>query len=270
MMKRITLIVGSVLIAWGALGALDALGVIHVSICGMVWACLIIAVGVWLVWGAATKAPATEEEDVSIPLEGASAAQIRISHGAGRLQVQGGAGTDQLVEGRFTGGLAYRVSRTGDRLDVDMRVQGQGLATALLPWKWPRTRGAEWTVHLNEAIPLSLKIEGGASDNRLDLSDLKVQELQVETGASSTKLTLPAGAGQTRAQVSCGVGAVEIQIPSGVSARVRAHSALAEVKVDRARFPRVSAGVYESPDYETAANRIDLLVEASLGSADVH
>jgi len=269
MMKRITLIVGGVLIAWGALGVLDALGLVHVSVCGLGWAGLIIAIGVWLVWGAATKAPATAEEDVAIPLEGATEARIRITHAAGRLQVQGGATGDHLVEGRFTGGVAHQVSRTGDRLDVQMRVQGQGLATALLPWKWPRTRGAEWTVHLNEVIPLSLKIEGGASENLLDLSELQMRELQLETGASSTKLTLPAAAGQTRAEVTCGAGAVEIRIPSGVSARVRAHSALGEVKVDRARFPRVSAGVYESPDYQTATNRIDLLVEASLGSADV-
>lgn len=269
MLRRITLLVGGVLIAWGVLGVLDALGVIHVSVCGLAWAGLIIAAGVWLVWGASTSAPATAEEDVEIPLEGATEARVRITHGAGRLQVQGGAAGDHLLEGMFTGGLAYQASRAGDRLDLEMRIQGQGLATALLPWRWPRTRGAEWMVRLNEAIPLSLKIEGGASDNRLDLSELKVQELQLETGASSTKLTLPAGAGKTRAEVTCGAGAVEVLVPSGVSARVRAHSALGDVKVDRARFPRVSAGVYESPDYESATNRVDLLVEASLGSANV-
>jgi hypothetical protein len=269
-MKRITLIVGGVLIAWGALGVLDALGLIHISVCGLFWACLIIGAGVWLVWGAATRLPSVQEEEVSIPLEGASEAEIRLTHAAGRLQVQGGAGVDRIVEGRFAGGVAYKVSRSGDRLDVDMRVQGDGVATAVLPWKWPRTRGAEWTVRLNEAIPLTLRIEGGASENRLDLAQLRVQELHVETGASSTKLTLPSRAGQTQAQVSCGAGAVEIQVPPEVGARIRAHSALGEVKVDGGRFPGVEAGVYQSADYETASNRVDLRVEVSLGSIKVY
>lgn len=268
-MKRITLIVGGVLIAWGALGVLDALGLIQVSVCGLLWACLFVGFGIWLVWGAVTRAPATEEEELSIPLEGASEAQIRISHAAGRFQLQGGAAPDQLVQGRFTGGLLYRASRTGDRLDVDMRVRGEGIATALLPWKWPRTRGAEWMVHLNEAVPLSLRIEGGASDNRIDLTALKVQELHLETGASATKLTLPSSAGHTRADITCGAGTVEIRVPAGVGARIRARSSLGEVKVDRGRFPPIGAGEYESPDFETATNRVELLVEASLGSAEV-
>ena len=55
-MRRITLIAGGVLIAWGLLGVLDALGLIRVSVCGLFWACLIIAAGVWLVWGAFANA----------------------------------------------------------------------------------------------------------------------------------------------------------------------------------------------------------------------
>jgi hypothetical protein len=269
-MKRLTLVVGGVLIAWGVVGVLDALGLIQVSVCGLLWALLFVAFGAWLIWGTVSRAPGTEEEDVAIPLEGASEAQITISHAAGRFQLQGGAAADHVVEGRFTGGLLHRESRGGDRLEVDMRVRGEGVATALLPWKWPTTRGAEWMVHLNETIPLDLKIEGGASDNRIDLTDLKVRDLRLETGASATKLTLSSNAGYTRAEVTCGAGTVEIRVPPGVGARIRARSSLGEAKVDRGRFPAVSPGVYESPDYETAANKVELTVEASLGSADVH
>jgi hypothetical protein len=256
-MKRLTLVVGGVLIAWGVVGVLHALGLIQVSVCGLLWALLFVAFGAWLIWGTVSRAPGTEEEDVAIPLEGASEAQITISHAAGRFQLQGGAAADHVVEGRFTGGLLHRESRGGDRLEVDMRVRGEGVATALLPWKWPTTRGAEWMVHLNETIPL-------------DLTDLKVRDLRLETGASATKLTLSSNAGYTKAEVTCGAGTVDIGVPPGVAARIRAHSSLGEAKVDRARFPSVSAGVYESPDYETAANKVELTVEASLGSADVH
>jgi hypothetical protein len=268
-MRRIILIAGGVLIAWGVLGVLNALGLIRVSVCGLFWACLIVAAGVWLVWGAFAKEPLVEEEEVAIPLEGATEARIKITHGAGRLQVGAGAESGVLAQGRFAGGLEHTLHREGTLADLSMRVRGQGLFATLLPWKWAKARGAEWAVKLNEEIPLTLKIEGGASDNRLDLSRLQVKDLQVETGASATKLTLPANAGQTRAEVSCGAGGVEIRVPAGVAARIETHSALAEVKVDRARFPRISSGLYESPDYESAANKVELRAEANLGSLDV-
>jgi hypothetical protein len=269
MIRRITLVGGGVLIAWGLLGVLEALGLIQVSICGLFWACLIIAFGLWLVWGTLTKEPSPAEEDVAIPLQGATEARITITHGAGRLQVGGGAANDQLVQGRCTGGAAYEVRREGTLAQVNMRVEGPGLLLTLLPWKWPRARGAEWVLALNEGIPLMLKIQGGASDNRLDLSSLQVKELLVETGASATKLTLPAGAGETQAEVSCGAGGVEIRIPSGVAARIHAESTMAETRIDRARFPRVSSGLYESPDYGTVGNRVELRAEVGLGSIEV-
>jgi hypothetical protein len=269
MIRRITLLAGGVLIAWGTLGVLDALGLIHVSICGLLWACLIIAVGVWLVWGAFAKEPAMAAEDVAIPLEGASEARINIRHGAGRLQIGGGAGSDQLATGRFIGGVAYDVRREGSVAHVDMRVAGQGLLVTLLPWKWPKARGAEWNLALNEGVSLRLKIQGGASDNHLDLSNLQVKDFLLETGASATKLNLPSAAGETQAEVSCGAGGVEIRVPSSVAARIHVQSTMAETKIDRTRFPRVSSGLYESPDYATAANKVELRAEASLGSIDV-
>jgi hypothetical protein len=266
-MRRIALTGGGILIALGAIGVLDALGLIRVSICGLLWAFLLIAAGVWIVWGAYAKVPSWEAQEVTIPLEGATSA--RVLHGAGRLQVKGGAGPGEAARGTFVGGLEYDAQREGDVLNLNMRVAGQGLAATLLPWRWIKTRGAEWSVELNEQVPLTLKIEGGASDNRLDLSNLQVKELHIETGASATKLTLPARAGQTRAEVTCGAGGVEVRVPSGVAARIEAHSGLAEVKVDRGRFARVGSGLYESPDYETAANKVDLRAEAYLGSIEV-
>jgi hypothetical protein len=269
-MRRITLVAGAILIVVGAVGVLDALGLVSVSICGLFWAAVLIGLGVWVVWGALTRKPSPGVEEASIPLEGATSAQVSISHGAGRLQVGGGAEAGVLVQGTFIGGLDQKVSRRGDELDVKLRVRGEGLLMVLLPWKWAKARGAEWTMQLTEEIPLTLKIEGGASENLLDLADLHVKELAVETGASSTKLTLPARVGHTRASVACGAGGVDVQVPSGVAARVQVQSTMAEVKVDRRRFPRVSSGAYESPEYETAENRVDLVVEATIGSVEVH
>jgi hypothetical protein len=221
MMRRLVLTGGGILVALGLVGVLDALGLIHVSVCGLLWAFLLIAAGVWIIWGSYAKVPSAEVQDITIPLEGATRARIRVMHGAGRLRVKGGAGPGEAAKGSFAGGLEYDVKEEGDLLSVEMRVAGPGLAAGLLPWRWPKSRGAEWSLELNEEIPLTLEFEGGASENLLDLTDLNVHELQVETGASSTKLSLPARAGHTKAHVAYAAGAAEIRVPSDVAARIR-------------------------------------------------
>ena len=121
---------------------------------------------------------------------------------------------------------------------------------------------------LNKEVLLSLDVETGASDTRLDLTDLRVIDLQMKTGASATHLTLPAHAGHTRARISSGVSAVNVRVPSGVAARIRVQSGLAGVSVDRSRFPR-SGGVYQSPDYDAAENKAEIHIDTGVGAVDV-
>ncbi len=113
-----------------------------------------------------------------------------------------------------------------------------------------------------------LKCETGASKSVLDLRDLKVSELKLETGASATEVTLPANAGYTRVKVQAGAARVDIRVPGGVAARVKASGALASVNVDETRFPGFD-NRYQSPDYETAANKVDIDVETGVGAVTI-
>jgi hypothetical protein len=49
---------------------------------------------------------------------------------------------------------------------------------------------------------------------------------------------------------------------------VRFEGGLASIDVDQNRFPR-AGGVYRSPDYDTAQNKVDIEVKAGVGSLDV-
>jgi hypothetical protein len=115
---------------------------------------------------------------------------------------------------------------------------------------------------------LSLKFDSGASSSILDLSDLKVTDLDINTGASKTELTLPAKAGNTHVDIDTGASSLKINIPAGVSASIRVKSGIASVAID-ARFPRVDDGLYQSPDYSTASNRVDMMIDAGVGSIEI-
>jgi hypothetical protein len=170
---------------------------------------------------------------------------------------------NDLLEGDFGGGLDLDARRNGDMLDVALRMPAQ-----FSPVFWWPGSTLDWTFHLNREVPITLELEGGASESRVDLSDLQVKELSLKTGASSTNVTLPVNAGMTQARISSGAASVNIRIPDGVAARIRWRGGLSSIQVDQARFQRIG-DAYQSPDYDTAANKVDLDVEMGVGSVTV-
>jgi hypothetical protein len=265
-MRRASMLWGLAIVLIGAMLLLDTLGILRFN-WGVAWGLLLILAGAWFLWAGYFGRGRSDlaAEQASIPLQGAARAALHLHHAAGRLNLHGGAAPGVLAEGTFGGGLDYRTRRSGEALDVDMRPSSDAFPFLWLPGALTPGSTLDWSLAVSEAVPLTLDIETGASDNQLDLSTLKVGDLRIKSGASSTSLTLPAGAGATRVDISCGAAAVDVVVPPGVAARIRATGALADVDVDTNRFPRQAAG-YVSADYSTAANRVDLTAELGVGS----
>ena len=262
MHKRANLFWGSVLIILAGLLLLRQMGVIAGDIFGYFWPLLIIAFGAWLIVGYFARNKPVEGEAVSIPHEGATSAYLKLDHGAGRLAMHSGAGSAEILNGTFGNGLSYKSHLEGGRLDVKLRTSQQA-------WAWWPGESLDWDIRLNRDLPLSLKIDSGASASVLDLSDLKVTDLDIDTGASSTELTLPANAGKTHVDIDTGASSLKVSIPAGVAASIRIKSGIASVKVN-SRFPRFEGGLYQSSDYGTAANSVDMTIDAGVGSIEVN
>lgn len=261
-MRSASLFWGAVLVILGGLFLLSNLGLFTVDIWGIIWPVALILLGVWLLWGRLFRRTETLEH-ANIPLEGASRAQVRLSHGAGRLLISAGAGAGDLLEGDFGGGLDLRTRRQGDLLEAELRSAASGWT----PWDWgPRSR--EWNLRINREIPLSLKLDSGASESILDLSELLVAELNLSSGASSTDLTLPAHSGYTRVKISGGAASFRVRIPDGVAASIHYSGGLASLNVDTLRFPRVG-DLYQSADFAVAENKVDLFFEVGAASVEV-
>lgn len=95
-----------------------------------------------------------------------------------------------------------------------------------------------------------------------------VRKLILETGASSSNVVLPAKSGFTQVEVRAGVASVVLRVPTGVSGRIHVKSGLVGLKIDNNRFP-VKGSIYESPDYDIAENRVEIMVEAGVGSIEI-
>jgi len=264
-MRRGSFFWGSILVLIGLIYLLDTMGVfrnLNINIWSLIWPIILIAFGLWMLFGTVLRG-STKTEHVNISLEGASSARLRLVHGAGRLRINAGAGPGDLVEGDFGGGLESKTRREGDNLDVTMRMPDQ-----FYPWIWGSGSLLDWTFGLNCDIPLSLDIKTGASETSIDLTDLQVKDLKLQTGASSTTVTLPVKAGYTRVDIESGVASTNIRLPSGVAARISAHGGLSSINVDTTRFPR-QGDLYQSSDYDSASNKVEVKIQTGVGSIDI-
>ena len=262
MYKRGSLFWGGVLIVLAALLFLKQAGVIVGDIFGYFWPLLVIAFGIWLITGFFVRNRPIEGEKVSIPLESATGATIKLDHGAGKPSVHSGAEPNEIINGTFGNGLNYKSRLDGSRIEVKLRSSQQF-------WAWWPGESLDWDIHINRDIPLNLKIDSGASASILDLSDLKVTDLDIDTGASSTELTLPASAGNTHVEIDTGASSLKTIVPAGVAASIRIKSGITAINVN-SRFQRLDNGLYQSADYSTSANRVDITISAGVGSIDIN
>ncbi|MBN1484878.1 MAG: hypothetical protein JXA37_09165 [Chloroflexia bacterium] len=266
-MRRGQAVFGVILILLGLFFVLDLW--LDISAWKLFWPALLILAGVWLIWGV-TRGPqhSLQVQEASIPLQGAGRAQVRLEHGAGRLEVGAGAEFGELLNGSFAGGLEHREELEGDTLKARLRIPRREFPELFFPWSWGE-KGLDWQVRLAAEIPLSLQVKSGANQAHLDLSALQVHKLKLDTGASSTTLILPAQAGHTEVEIDAGVSSLKIRVPEGVAAQIQADTGLSSLQVDRGRFPK-SGRSYRSPDYESAENRVDIEIDAGLGSIQVY
>lgn len=262
MRMRGSLFWGIVLIILAALLLLRQQEILTGDIFGYFWPAVVILFGIWLILGVFTRGRAGGGQAVSIPLQGAQSARLKLEHGAGRLDLRSGAAAGELLSGTFGSEVDYKARLDGDRLDVKLRTSTQF-------WNWFPGDSMNWDITLNRDVSISLDIDSGASAATLDLSDLKVAELDIDTGASSTEVTLPAKAGNTRVDIDTGASSLVVRVPSGVAARIRVKSGISSINVDRGRFPSLGDGLYQSTDYDAAANRADITIDAGVGSIDI-
>jgi hypothetical protein len=254
-----------VLIAVGGVFVLRDLDVIDKDV--SLWPVLLIAIGLALILSAVPErrraGPVVTSERV--PLESARQGRVVIEHGAGQLVVGSTLEPGVLVEGTFRGGVRPKVRREGDRVDVTLSHAPGALLDQVFPWNWGGPGPLEWHVGITRRVPVTLEVRSGASKQEIDLTDIEIPDLVVDTGASRIDLRLP-GHGRTTARVKAGAARLNIRVPDRVGARIKVEGGVSSVKVDEIRFPR-SDGVWESRGFAGAEHRLDLAV--SVGAAEV-
>lgn len=258
-MRRDNIFWGGALIILGALFLLQTQNIIP-SIFPYIWPLALILFGLWMVVSVYWRSGNTDET-FSIPIENAKRVNYKFSHGAGQIEIKGGASAGQALFGLAADGVKSKSRSDGDKLEV--RIEA---GASFIPFIGPS--GGVFRFQLSQEVPVNVSVETGASQLDMDLSDVLASEIRLQTGASNSNVTLPAR-GVSHMDLEAGAASVNIRIPEGVSGRVRIKEGLTSLNIDKNRFPQVDTRLYQSADYDTAENRAELNIEAGVGSISI-
>ncbi|MEZ4863790.1 MAG: LiaF-related protein [Caldilineaceae bacterium] len=221
---------------------------------------------IWLGYVSSTSFESVSGQTIAQALEDAARAQVKIESSVSQMKI--GAATDptQLV----TGNIALH---NNEELKHDFQLSN-GIAyytlqsdshSFILP-SFGRREDGLWDLQLNPKVPTDLNISTGVGSATLDLSLLNLTGLAVDTGVGSVEITLPAR-GNFTASLHGGVGELAVLIPDTVAARITANAGIGSVQVDGDYSHQ--GGVYTSPNYDSAVDRVDLSVDGGIGSISV-
>jgi hypothetical protein len=225
------------------------------------WPLALILVGGWLILNVYWQPVRSVGETFTISLGRAKSATFKFSHGAGQIDIRGGAPMGQALVGSSAVGMNQRSRLDSDRLEVNVDA-----GPSFVPFVGP-SEGI-WRFQLTQEVPLTLIVEAGASALDIDLQDVLATRVELKTGASSSNVTMPAR-GVSLLDVEAGVASVNIRVPDGTAARIRVEEGVSSVNVDTNRFPRLDSGIYQSSNFDTAADRTEINIESGLGSVSV-
>lgn len=254
---------GVILIVLGVLFFLQARGLIH-DVMGWFWPILLIMLGLWVLGGRYFMRFGGSASNFSIDLQGAAKVDIDFDHGAGAVAFSGGAPAGVAIAGVQAAGVEVKSHLSGESLGVDIDA-----GPTFIPFLGPDS--GEWRFQLTQEVPVAIKVDAGASSMDFDMTDVRLTYLGVDTGASSLKVRLPANAGHTLVDVESGAASIEMFIPANVGARIRIEQGASSVNIDPQRFPLFSgaANLYQSPDYDSAANKVEINLEGGANSVKI-
>ena len=134
-----------------------------------------------------TQVGEIHKESVSVPLDGATAADVNVAFGAGELRLRPGV-EEGLLEANFTYNIdklkpVVNKDRRGDRLAVSLRLKPEGLSFNF----GDKTRN-EWDIRLSDRVPLSLNLDLGAAKGDLDLGGLRLTDARIKVGAAEAEI----------------------------------------------------------------------------------
>lgn len=238
----------------------------RVSCAGIFLLIIVIILGAALTWWSLVDDGNLTTELVILPLSGVERAALELDTGFGKLGVAGAGDMSQLLVGELDvpeeGGVDSGVTTQGDVARAWLRTKSDFR-------RWPQvltSQGGHWDVRLNDRVGWDMNVHTGIGDTRLDLSDLRVDELVLDWGIGSVEVVLPEQ-GATEVRIDGGMGDLTVEIARGMPARFKVDRGISDLTVGD-RFQR-HGDYYETDDFSRQESYVYMEIDMGIGSVTI-
>ncbi len=229
-------------------------------------------------------------------LDGAAAATIDINTGTGNLAIDGlatgrqllASGTVEYMEGQDP--PMPSVVTSNGRAAFALKAQGGRQPGFRMPWS--TCNGATtWQIHLNPAVSSDITAHSGGGNVKLELAGMLVTRVSADSGGGNLEVVLPenaaaldvaatSGGGNVTVEVGTGTrganvvearsgaGNVAVRLPGGLAALIHAATGMGKTIIDPC-FNKLEAGTYQSPGYDSAADKVEVSIKSGAGNVSV-
>lgn len=204
----------------------------------------------------------TNSQTQNVELENAKSLKFDLNAGAVMVDIDDQADNSRAIQGKLTSSFLNLVKserRQGDQLKVGFSLSGNKKV-------WPLSGSSfknRLEINLNPNITHELDLNLGASTVNAELQNLKVENLNIDTGATTINLTLGDKADKSNVQIEGGAATVNLDIPRSVGAQVELEGALTSRNLEG--FDKVTDDLYQTANYGSAEKKIT--INANLGAA---
>lgn len=198
-----------------------------------------------------------EEYDPSI-----KTAELEINSGAGVFIIRNS--TDKLAEGKARGNLAdydFESYRDDNHVNVQFDLHKRNFNFFRGKFK------NQLEVALNRNPVWDIRFNIGASKSNFDLTEYKVKNVSLHTGAASGVLRLGDKYDSTNVDIEMGAASISIEIPKTTGSSIKSDMAL--VSRDFPGFSKKYSGYYETENFESAVKKVFINVKGGVSSIEV-
>lgn len=207
-----------------------------------------------------------ETQEFSSPFkDNTTEASVEINYGAGMLYlnspveelVKARNMSDKIVQNLY---LEYEDSHADIVFDVeDDNYQVNDVE---------EVKSNRFDISLNKNPIYDFELNLGASELNFDFSEYKVSDVEINSGASNIDIKLGELYDSTYVVISTGVSKIRIGIPNNSGCRLECESVLSLKDFDG--FVKKSSNVYETANYSSAENNIEIEFEGAMSEFEVY
>ncbi len=212
-----------------------------------------------LLYGSTIYAIQTNEKNVVIEPKGVEKAEVEIIFASGELLLVGNA--SELMEGNF------RYNTKEPRISYDALGDDGYLYMEQKNEESVKTKSL-WDVKLGQTVPLDLQIATGGSKANLDLRQLRLQNVTVESGVGDTVINLSGEYEKGfHVSINAGVGNTTIYLPKNIAVVIKAKSGRG--KITAKDLIEKERNTYVNQAYEENTTNVILHIEVNMGIGQV-